>query len=163
MLYAMEYRELKRGEEYLSEDRELYFIYALIDPRDSKVRYIGSSVNPKGRFDSHMASPSRALRPWLEELASCGLQPRLITLADARNYQRALNLENVYIDEYQRVQGGLLNLHFALAARRKLWIDRDASKTLKKIKKAARKETDFYSQVALNRPSRGNRQRVAFY
>jgi len=44
-------------------------IYALIDPRDKKPRYIGQSLDPYTRLRNHLASPhSTDLRSWFYEL-----------------------------------------------------------------------------------------------
>lgn len=92
--------------------RGLYFIYALIDPRDEKVRYIGSTKNPKYRYVQHFARPVNPLvEGWIQELKNLNLQPRMMTLAEEpRGMFHAKSLEDRYIYEYGLYQGGLLNM-----------------------------------------------------
>ncbi|MDE2102413.1 MAG: GIY-YIG nuclease family protein [Patescibacteria group bacterium] len=92
-------------------DGERWFVYALLDPITDDVRYIGSSVNPSNRFQSHYrGSHNRRVRAWFKELRSIGQRPRLVTLADVRGWRAANRLENVYIFEYSRNGAELLNI-----------------------------------------------------
>jgi hypothetical protein len=63
-------------------------IYALVDPRDGRVRYVGASTDPSRRLREHLRTARRHLRNgsefpvygWLGELLSAGLRPELRTL-----------------------------------------------------------------------------------
>lgn len=58
-------------------------IYALIDPRDDSIRYIGASNNPDKRYRQHLSRsgpPAREVIQWLDDLESTGHQPGLRTL-----------------------------------------------------------------------------------
>jgi hypothetical protein len=54
-------------------------IYALIDPRDDKIRYIGKTEKPiLARLASHLATPTNpAMRVWINALSLQGLTPRI--------------------------------------------------------------------------------------
>lgn len=53
------------------------YIYALIDPRTEQIRYIGKTVNPKGRYCSHISPSSRCrkTKDWVQSLIKRGLKP----------------------------------------------------------------------------------------
>ncbi|QCX81066.1 hypothetical protein C9F11_37415 [Streptomyces sp. YIM 121038] len=54
-------------------------IYALIDPRDNKIRYIGKTEKPVlTRLGSHLATPTNpAMRVWINALSLQGMTPRI--------------------------------------------------------------------------------------
>lgn len=57
------------------------WIYALIDPRDMRPRYIGASVQPVTRYRQHLASTtSDGLRAWRRELRELRARPMLLLL-----------------------------------------------------------------------------------
>ncbi len=63
----------------------LVSIYALIDPRDGRIRYVGKSVNPKKRLRAHLRDCplARTHREcWLKGLVDAGLRPQLIILEE---------------------------------------------------------------------------------
>jgi hypothetical protein len=54
-------------------------IYALVDPKDKSIRYIGKSDKPKYRFLQHMAdkTSNRQKAAWITSLQNRGLKPKL--------------------------------------------------------------------------------------
>jgi len=87
------------------------WIYALVDPRDSTVRYVGMSRVPNQRFDQH-CDPSRAnyrARPWISELIGAGLAPRMVVLSCVA-HKRWEEAERAWI-RYFRRRGRLYNIH----------------------------------------------------
>ena len=70
-------------------------IYALKDPRDGAIRYVGYSVNPVNRLRGHIKNarlPGRGTHKacWIRSLISAGVEPQLHILeADAENPQEA--------------------------------------------------------------------------
>lgn len=58
-------------------------IYALIDPRDNKIRYIGKTEKPiLARLASHLATPTNpVMRVWINALSLQGLTPRIQPIA----------------------------------------------------------------------------------
>jgi predicted GIY-YIG superfamily endonuclease len=60
--------------------RELtYTVYALTDPRDNDIRYIGITYDPDRRLKEHLSSSdSNVLKgKWANELRQLGLTPRM--------------------------------------------------------------------------------------
>jgi hypothetical protein len=64
-------------------------IYALVDPRDGTVRYVGKSTQPGDRLDQHISRPhkNRKLRSWIRTLNKKRERPEfhaidLVALAD---------------------------------------------------------------------------------
>lgn len=57
------------------------WIYALVDPRDLKPRYVGQSVAPIVRLYQHLSSTtSRGLSAWRRELREQRMRPMLLLL-----------------------------------------------------------------------------------
>jgi len=81
-------------------------IYALIDPRDSKIKYIGQTGSPKTRLENHISSVrnsnDRSLRAnWIRELLSEGLRPIFKEL-EVVPIDRANESETKYLNECYR-------------------------------------------------------------
>jgi hypothetical protein len=58
-------------------------IYALVDPGDNTVRYIGKTNDRARRLEQHSSGGrgGRELRRWLDSLVASGRTPRMMTLA----------------------------------------------------------------------------------
>lgn len=52
-------------------------IYALIDPRNNAVRYVGQTIVPlEKRLSDHLSGPTNGkMRAWFKELREMGLRP----------------------------------------------------------------------------------------
>lgn len=62
---------------------ENVFIYALIDPRNDHVRYIGKANNPKDRYKNHFNSTrdkNTHKRNWINSVRKDGLRPELVII-----------------------------------------------------------------------------------
>jgi len=70
------------------------YIYALVDPRDNQIRYVGKTVNPKVRLHQHMkdGTGSRRKEEWLESLRSLSVTPEIVILAE-------VDSENCFTEE----------------------------------------------------------------
>lgn len=93
-------------------------IYALVDPRDSIVRYIGSATSPIKRYAEHLREAQKfKLRGkksfknkkdrWINELSSLHLKPNLVLL-DSVEESNALGKEQFWIMHFYSF-GFLLN------------------------------------------------------
>ena len=93
---------------YSLEERSV--IYALIDPRDGRVRYIGKAKDAQKRLKGHMRETRRRspLYSWIASLKKRGLQPSceilLTCVGDWREAEKRL------IAEYREKFSDLLNL-----------------------------------------------------
>lgn len=57
------------------------YIYALIDPRDNQVRYVGKSKEPEQRLKKHISPPvDSPVRQWVMELRTFNLKPEMSIL-----------------------------------------------------------------------------------
>jgi len=93
-----------------------YEIYALIDPRDNLVRYVGLSISAEVRFIGHLkgSSGNEQEKHWILELQQEGLRPILQILetieAGSDAYAIACEEELYWIREMVRLGYPLLNL-----------------------------------------------------
>lgn len=92
------------------------YIYALSDPRDGRVRYIGRTVNPLARrLREHLYAAKRGKlkdtrkAAWFDELSHCGLRPdiNLIKTSGIHEFQAD---ERRLIAEYRQKTPDLLNV-----------------------------------------------------
>jgi hypothetical protein len=95
-------------------------VYALVDPRTSRVMYIGKSIDIDYRYRQHLNSDSfdgnRAKHRWVEELKALGLVPKLVIIAEAP-WPSSDDVEKQYIKIYKatgqcelnRASGGMGN------------------------------------------------------
>ncbi len=100
----------------MGQANKLYQIYALIDPRDNSIRYIGMSADVHVRFYGHLKShkANEGKRRWLAELQRKGIEPALQILetieASGDAYAIACEREHYWIDEMIRLGSPLLNI-----------------------------------------------------
>lgn len=103
----------------------IYVIYALIDPRDESVRYVGISDNMSTRFMQHLReSGSRTAKgTWLGELRRYGLQPTVKILEEMQleKTQRyiAEERERHWIRVFEQSGAFLTNIRDTLSDSRK--------------------------------------------
>lgn len=88
----------------------LYWIYALVDPRNDEIRYVGQSLAIHQRFSEHTGVNAGQVKAiWLKKLQSVGLRPKLMVFESALTLQTAVEAERYWIN-YCRTQGAnLLN------------------------------------------------------
>jgi hypothetical protein len=96
--------------------KKRYQIYALVDPRDNTIRYVGLSDDVKVRLYRHTRSSPGNMQEyrWIEELRRDGLSPILqvletIDTGDDR-YALAREREEYWISEMNRLGYPLLNV-----------------------------------------------------
>ena len=73
--YVIE-KELAWKQRQGSPDRNGY-VYALVDPRNNMIRYVGISTDPWQRLNSHMGGQTGTpeMTAWTQELKARGLKP----------------------------------------------------------------------------------------
>ena len=60
------------------------YVYALLDPRDGALRYVGRSSNPAKRVRNHL-NPRQSgprMTEWIQGLAAAGLMPDIAVLRE---------------------------------------------------------------------------------
>lgn len=83
---------------------DIAYIYALIDPRDDSVRYIGKTVDPKGRKSGHITECAKKYKNyrlnWIRSLLSKGLRPnmKILKICPLSEFSK---YESFYINKYQ--------------------------------------------------------------
>lgn len=93
-----------------------YEIYALVDPRDNLVYYVGLSVDAENRLNGHLTGSGDSLqaRKWFLELRKAGLVPILRILEKIEPSSKAQTLacekELYWIRELARQSQPLLNV-----------------------------------------------------
>lgn len=87
-------------------------IYALSDPRDFSVRYVGRTVNLRARLAGHQHPDSHydpsARFAWIKELRALGLKPVPMLLEECRS-EDAAEREALWIERFSGPK--LLNGH----------------------------------------------------
>ncbi len=80
---------------------ETTFIYALIDPRDNKVRYIGKANKPKYRLQAHLTDKTKTHKcSWIKSLLKEDLKPELLII-DEVSFKEWQFWEQHYISLYK--------------------------------------------------------------
>ena len=88
------------------------YIYALIDPRNNAVRYIGCAGDIKKRLQEHMRSKNLGLPKyqWLAELKQRGLSPKLEILETVDGYCATFAREEYWVKKLLRSGEPLTNV-----------------------------------------------------
>ena len=89
-----------------------YFVYALIDPRDNAIKYIGITNNLAVRFRQHLqgeySNPEK--NDWIRELKVINLQPAINSLETVDSEEQARQQEKYWIQFYLDAGQPLLNM-----------------------------------------------------
>lgn len=96
--------------DYTKDDTRTVYIYCLVDPRTSKIRYVGQTVNPKTRLSGHwaIACGSAIMRVWIRELKSINVKPMLVVLEETTGFY-AFKMEHKWIEAFRNAGAPLLN------------------------------------------------------
>jgi len=90
---------------------EPVYIYALIDPRDDKIRYIGKSINPEQRYERHLheKETNAGKVGWISGLQIRGMQPemKILEVANEKNWKKR---ERWWIERGREFGWPLLNI-----------------------------------------------------
>lgn len=83
-------------------------IYALVDPRNNEVRYVGKAKNPKLRYASHKCVTGNSYRAnWIRSMQQCGHNPEMVILEEAVDWVES---ELFWIDYLRSLGARLTNL-----------------------------------------------------
>lgn len=98
-----------------------YVIYALIDPTDHRVCYVGQTRNPSIRLAQHLSERSHrgGKGAWLRSLEEKGHRPIMQILETAKNKEAALAREQVWIRRFLERGMPLLNSEAKASVRSK--------------------------------------------
>jgi len=90
-----------------------FYVYALIDPRDESIRYVGKSSNPARRLATHMSrAAAPAMRSWIALIG----RPTVRILEELADETAALLAEQAWITEIGATYALLNVAHDADAA-----------------------------------------------
>jgi hypothetical protein len=100
---------------HLKEIDRQFQIYALVDPRDNMIRYIGISDDVNFRYHRHLLRPvNRQEKSWIRELQELGLSPvlQILETIERAGNDRAVarEREHYWITEMLRLGYPLLNV-----------------------------------------------------
>ena len=86
-------------------------VYALRDPRDDAIRYIGITNNLLERFNQHLRlnGPNTRKHDWLREILDVHMLPAMVTLEVVDATVDARKRETAWIRVYQESGADLLN------------------------------------------------------
>lgn len=89
----------------------MYTVYALIDPRDWSIHYVGMTDNVYTRFQQHirLQSNNEQKNTWLQSLKDADVMVFMKTLETADNLEDALQKEAYWIRHYIRLKSPLTN------------------------------------------------------
>ena len=97
-----------------SPDEKPVFVYALVDPRDSAIRYVGQSQDPQMRLSSHVKNAHRGDNShrsrWIRKLLEVSLEPTLHILQACSSREQASNSERFWISYGYAVGWQLTNM-----------------------------------------------------
>ena len=91
----------------------MYTIYALIDPRDNAVRYIGITERlVHQRLQEHLTNVDGNLKKsaWISELRQLGMSPVVRSLEQVEDRAEALKCESHWIQHYHKLETPLTNI-----------------------------------------------------
>jgi hypothetical protein len=93
-----------------------WIIYALVDPRDNAVRYVGRAYEPQVRLKAHLkdeyaANPAKYR--WIRELRTSGLLPHMEVLEGVYGSMRDADArERVWIQYFINAGAALTNIQY---------------------------------------------------
>ncbi|MDQ3816857.1 MAG: GIY-YIG nuclease family protein [Thermoproteota archaeon] len=90
------------------------FIYALVDPRDGRFRYVGKTIDPQARYASHLQDAkkylySKSKTDWINELVERGYRPVMLGLATL-SIEQLPESEQQFIELLQKFRCPLTNI-----------------------------------------------------
>jgi predicted GIY-YIG superfamily endonuclease len=98
----------------------MYVVYALIDPRDNSVRYVGITDDVYRRFQEHIqcAGNNFTKNAWIMDLRSANKMVFMETLEEFESRSEALKGEQYWISHFERMEEPLMNVHKSVSPRK---------------------------------------------
>lgn len=100
-----------------------YSVYAIVDPRSSRVFYIGQTAEFALRCSQHLESGDTIAGLLIQEMSAAGRQPNFVVLEECTSRRRALMAEIFWMDLFASRGASLANAQafdgYADRARRK--------------------------------------------
>ncbi len=88
----------------------MYVIYALIDPRDNTVHYVGQTSDVYARFQQHINGNGSLMKnAWIFELRAANKMVIMETLEEVETYQEAMEREAYWIKHFEMLREPLTN------------------------------------------------------
>jgi len=85
--------------------------YALVDPRNLQVKYVGCSSNPRARLSHHCTNKSSTtVSKWIAELKQQDMRPEMVELESGLNYEKGRESEHFWIQYFKFLGAVLLNV-----------------------------------------------------
>lgn len=94
-------------------DNRTYTVYALIDPRDNTVRYVGITERPiNKRLAGHLLGNdgNKTKIAWISELAQIGISPIIRPLEQVKGRKETLEREQEWIQHFLSLGAPLTNI-----------------------------------------------------
>ena len=89
----------------------MYYVYALIDPRDSLVHYVGLTGNvPTRRIVEHLQDRTGVKAEWLAEMLDAAFMPTFVVLQTAADIEQATLREAWWISTGEMLGWPLTNI-----------------------------------------------------
>jgi predicted GIY-YIG superfamily endonuclease len=94
-----------------SFDRKIWYVYALCDPLDDTVRYVGQTTDHHRRYAEHLSGrlphyggpkQNHPVRGWIRSLQMAGEYPRMRILAVVSSQKNAYREESAFRRIYKR-------------------------------------------------------------
>jgi predicted GIY-YIG superfamily endonuclease len=97
----------------------MYVIYALVDPRDNTVRYVGMSADVYKRFVEHInnSGANYAKNSWIMELRALNKMVIMISLEEVAEYEYARERERYWIQHFEVLGSPVMNIMGTVSAR----------------------------------------------
>lgn len=78
-------------------------IYALVDPRDGVVRYVGVTDKPSVRYKDHLRDKRTSRKAqWVQELAAENLVPTFVFI-DSSPFEESLECERKWMKHFSKL------------------------------------------------------------
>lgn len=82
---------------HIKQENPLFAVYGLIDPRNSRVFYVGQTINVKNRMMNHRSDPGSAAFGVCRDIIRAGFALRHVTYALVGDIVTAMRVERMVI------------------------------------------------------------------